>query len=64
MAMRLLTGRDRREAVATARKVLQIDQYPDARFTACRFVSHPGGKGGGAILPQRRPSAENAEPGA
>jgi polyisoprenoid-binding protein YceI len=39
-----LTDRDRREIVATARKVLSVDRYPDATFTASRFS--PSDEGG------------------
>lgn len=32
-----LTDRDKREIIATARKVLSVDRYPDATFTASSF---------------------------
>lgn len=39
-----LTERDKREIVATARKVLSVDRYPDTTFTASSFS--PAGDGG------------------
>src|SRR5215469_8059574 len=39
-----LTDRDRREIIATARKVLSVDRYPEATFTASSFS--PSGDGG------------------
>jgi polyisoprenoid-binding protein YceI len=39
-----LTDRDKREIIATARKVLSVDRYPDATFTASSFS--PSGDGG------------------
>jgi polyisoprenoid-binding protein YceI len=41
-----LTDRDKREIVATARKVLHAERYPEATFTASRFVPDPSGNGG------------------
>jgi len=41
-----LTDRDKREIVVTARKVLHADRYPEATFTASRFVPDPSGNGG------------------
>lgn len=38
-----LTDRDKREIVATARKVLSADRYPEASFTASSFVPAAGG---------------------
>ena len=38
-----LTDRDRREIIATARKVLSVDRYPEATFTASSFS--PAGDG-------------------
>jgi polyisoprenoid-binding protein YceI len=42
-----LTDRDRREIVATARKLLGTDRYPDATFVASKFV--PDELGGGVV---------------
>ena len=39
-----LSDKDKREIVATARKVLSADRYPDATFTATSFS--PAGDGG------------------
>jgi polyisoprenoid-binding protein YceI len=39
-----LTDRDKREIIATARKVLSADRYPEATFTASSFS--PSGDGG------------------
>jgi len=39
-----LTDRDKREIIATARKVLSVDRYPEATFTASSFS--PSGDGG------------------
>ncbi len=40
-----LTDRDRREITTTARRVLSVQQHPDAEFTATGFM--PAGDGGG-----------------
>lgn len=40
-----LTGKDRAEIAATARKVLRTDRYPVASFTAGTFEPGPGGDG-------------------
>jgi len=42
-----LTDRDRREIVATARKLLRTDRYPEATFVASKFV--PDELGGGVV---------------
>jgi len=42
-----LTDRDRREIVATARKLLGTDRYPEATFVASKFV--PDELGGGVV---------------
>jgi len=41
-----LTDRDKREILTTARKVLRVDQHPQASFTASGFTADSGGKGG------------------
>jgi polyisoprenoid-binding protein YceI len=40
-----LTGKDKTEIAASARKVLRTDRYPVASFTAARFEPGPGGDG-------------------
>jgi polyisoprenoid-binding protein YceI len=42
-----LSDRDRREIAVTARKTLEVDRYPEAKFTAESF--QPGAGGGGTI---------------
>jgi polyisoprenoid-binding protein YceI len=42
-----LTDRDRREITTTARRVLSVQQHPEAEFTATRFT--PAGDGEGTI---------------
>lgn len=42
-----LTDRDRREIAVTARKLLRVDRFPAATFTATRFDGN--GDGGGTI---------------
>jgi len=42
-----LTDRDRREITTTARRVLSVQQHPEAEFTAARFT--PAGDGGGTL---------------
>ncbi len=42
-----LTDRDRREITTTARRVLSVQQHPEAEFTATQFT--PAGDGGGTI---------------
>src|SRR5215469_7863131 len=41
-----LSDKDKREIVVTARKVLHVDRYPEATFTASGVVPDPSGKGG------------------
>jgi polyisoprenoid-binding protein YceI len=41
-----LTDRDKREIVATARKVLSVDRHPEALFTATGFSPATDGSGG------------------
>lgn len=41
-----LTDRDKREIAASARKVLSVDRYPEAAFTATSFEPRPDGTGG------------------
>jgi len=52
-----LTDRDRREIVATARKLLGTDRHPEATFVASKFV--PDELGGYVELP----GADNAPAG-
>jgi polyisoprenoid-binding protein YceI len=42
-----LTDRDRREITTTARRVLSVQQHPEAEFTASQFA--PAGDDGGTI---------------
>ena len=62
-----LTDRDRREITTTARRVLSVQQHPEAEFTATQFT--PAGDGGGTIdgtftLAGSRPAAARAgQPG-
>jgi polyisoprenoid-binding protein YceI len=42
-----LTDRDRREITTTARRVLSVQQHPEAEFSATRFT--PAGSDGGTI---------------
>jgi polyisoprenoid-binding protein YceI len=42
-----LTDRDRREITTTARRVLSVQQHPEAEFTAARLT--PAGDGGGTL---------------
>src|ERR1700740_1467352 len=62
-----LTDRDKREIVVTPRKVLRVDRYPEATFTASRFIPDSSGNGGavdgtlalaGQTQPQRLRVAE------
>lgn len=41
-----LTERDKREIAVSARKVLSVDRYPEATFTANSFEPGPDGTGG------------------